>query len=108
MIIEGAKIKHVKSPNFISEMADQFNLAGLQTGAGGRVAMIIGRDQLDITQETMREIAPGQFQAQTDPEDLIMIRHVIANISIPLESAKALMVALGTAIAQLEQAPTAE
>ncbi|MHC8293592.1 hypothetical protein [Pseudomonas sp. LB3P58] len=105
MLVNGSKIPHVKSPNFISEMADSFNVAGLQTGSGSKISMIISRDQLDVTQETLVQQEIG-FQAQVQDGDLVLTKHVVANITIPLDSAKALVIALQTAIDQIPQAPS--
>ena len=88
MLSDGAKVKHIKSPNFISEMADSFNVAGLTTAAGSRITLVIGRDQLEITQETMIEVPGLGYRSQTLQEDMVLSRLVLANITIPLDAAK--------------------
>lgn len=101
MFKEGSKIKHIKSPNFISEMVDSFNVACTQTANGAKISLVVGRDILEITEETLVP-ASGGFQAQVLPESLVMSRYEVANLSIPLEAAKALVVALQGGIEQAE------
>lgn len=101
----GTKIKHVKTSNFISEMADQFNVAGTggETPDSHRIVLIAGRNEIDITEETLVEIAPGKIQAQTLPDGLTVSKKVFANITMTLDAAKQLVAALQQAIDQADQ-----
>lgn len=103
MLKNGSKVQHVQSSNFISEMVDSFNVSGIQTGAGAKVSVIVGRDVLSIREETL--VADGSgFRTEVLPEDLVLTRHIVANLSIPLENAKSLINALQTAVSQMEAA----
>ncbi len=103
MLENGSKVKHVLSSNFIAEMVDSFNVSGIHTGAGAKIAVVIGRDMLSVKQETLTARLGG-FSSEVLPEDMILTRHVVANLSIPIENAKSLISALQTAVAQLEAA----
>jgi hypothetical protein len=104
MVGPGAKIPHCKTANFISEMADQFNVAGIGShdGNSSRVVLIVGRNQLDISEEVFVEIAPGAMQPQTQVDAVSITRLVFANITMTLESAKMLVTTLEQGIAQAE------
>lgn len=102
MLANGLKIPHVHADNFISEMVDSFNVAAVQTGSGTKIAIIIGRDMLNIKQETMLQRGDG-FATQALQEDVALVRHVVANLTVPLESAKGFLEALRSTIAQLEE-----
>jgi len=85
-------------------MVDQFNVAGTGGDQPGsqRIILIVGRNEINITEETLVEIAPGTLQTQTLPESLVMTRKVFANFTMTLESAQGLVVALQQGIAQAE------
>lgn len=105
MLENGSKIKHVRSDNFIAEMVDSFNISAIQTAAGSKISLIVGRDMLSVNQETL-EAREGGFGTVVLPDDMILTRHVVANLSMPLDSAKQLLIALQTGIAQLESQAT--
>ncbi|VVN78755.1 hypothetical protein [Pseudomonas fluorescens] len=103
MLESGTKIKHVKAANFINEMADSFNVAILQTASGSKISLTVGRDYLDIAQETLAPVTDGVgFSSQVLNSDVTLNRLTIANLSIPLEAAKAMIAALQAAVAQVE------
>lgn len=104
MLGPGSVIPHVKAENFISEMVDQFNVAGIGSndGKSSRVILIIGRNQLDITEEVFVEIAPGAMQPQTHMDAVKLKRLVFANLTMTLDSAKALIHTLQQGIDQAE------
>lgn len=110
MLNAGTKIKHSKSQNFIAEMADQFNVVGTGGDNPGshRIIMIIGRNNIDITEETLIEVAPGKVQAQALPDSVVLSKTIFANITMTLESAEALVVALQQGINQAHQITNAE
>ncbi|VVO92998.1 hypothetical protein PS732_02456 [Pseudomonas fluorescens] len=103
MLADGSKVAHVQSSNFISEMVDSFNVSGIQTGAGAKISIIVGRDLISVRQETLISDGAG-FRSEVLPEDMILSRHIVANLSIPLENAKSLIQALQTAVSQVEAA----
>ncbi len=104
MFKEGTKIQHTQSPNCIHEMVDSFNVAGLQMGNGAKISLIMGRDTLRIREETLiPDPALAGFKSTILPDAMIMERMVVANLSIPLEAAKALVKALSEGIAQMEE-----
>lgn len=102
MLANGSKIPHVRSSNFISEMVDSFNVTAVQTNAGVKLAIIVGRDMVSIEQETMVQ-HPHGFVTEARPEDVKLVRHVVANLTVPLENAKSLISALQTTIARVEE-----
>ena len=101
MLANGSKIEHVRANNFIAEMVDSFNVSAIQTGSGAKISIVVGRDMLSLRQETLTE-QEGGFRTEVLPDDMVLSRHVVANLSIPLENAKQLIIALQTAIAQIE------
>ncbi len=101
MLGDGSKVEHIEARNFISEMVDSFNVSAIQTGSGAKISIVVGRDTLSVRQETL-VAQDGAFSAQVLPEDMILRRLVVANLSIPLENAKQLIVALQTAVGQVE------
>ncbi|MBV1814493.1 hypothetical protein KTT58_17250 [Pseudomonas viridiflava] len=104
MFKDGTKILHVQAQNCIYEMVDSFNVAGMQTGNGAKISVMMGRDTLKIREETLiPEPAVSGFKSTVLPDAMIMERMIVANISIPLEAAKALVKALNDGIAQMEQ-----
>ncbi|MBT1266406.1 hypothetical protein [Pseudomonas sp. VS38] len=103
MLENGSKIQHVQSNNYIVEMVDSFSVSGIQTGTGAKISVVVGRDTLSIRQETLVANENG-FRTEVLPEDMILTRHVVANLSIPLENAKSLIAALQTAVSQMEAA----
>ncbi|KTC59078.1 hypothetical protein [Pseudomonas savastanoi] len=104
MFKDGTKILHAQSPNCIYEMVDSFNVAGLQMGNGAKISLIVGRDTLKIREETLiPEPAFSGFKSTVLPDAMVMERLVVANLSIPLEAAKALVKALNDGIAQMEE-----
>lgn len=110
MLNIGTKIKHCKSPNFIAEMADQFNVVGTGGDNPGshRIILIVGRNEIDITEETLIEVAPGKIQAQALADAVVLSKTIFANITMTLESAEALVAALQQGINQARQMPNAE
>ncbi|CAB5644143.1 hypothetical protein [Pseudomonas asiatica] len=104
MIQGGTKLRHIKADNYITEMVDQFNVAGTGGDQPGsqRIILIAGRNEVEITEETLVEVTPGNLQAQTLPDAMVMTRKVYANLSMTLESAQGLVQALQQAIAQAE------
>lgn len=104
MVGPGSKVPHVKSANFISEMVDQFNVAGISSldGNGNRVVLIIGRNQIDIKEETFVEISPGAMQPQVEASAITVHKLIFANLSMTVQSAKQLIVALQQGIDQAD------
>ena len=87
-IKSGSKLEHVRAPGFISETVDQLVGLTYHSGHEHRFSMTFGRDQLQITQESLQEVAPGVFQAQVTPEDYTLTRVDFATLSMNLDSAK--------------------
>jgi len=101
MLTNGSKVEHVLANNFISEMVDAFNVSGIQTGVGAKISVIVGRDVLSVRKETLTANLGG-FRSEVLAEDMVLSRHVVANLTIPLENAKSLIAALQTAVMQME------
>lgn len=101
----GAKLKHIKSDRFISEVADQVNIAALQGNDGTtRVALIFARDVVDLLNETFT-INP---EDSTQPalaiatDDVQPYRLQLANITLTLAGAKRLVAALEQTFSNIE------
>lgn len=100
----GGKLVHVRAPGFINEPVDQ--LVGLNYNAGNehRFSMTFGRDQLQVNQESLTEIAAGVFQAQPTEEDYTLTRIDFATLTMNLGSVKRFRDALNQMIDAAESA----
>lgn len=90
MLVPGSKLKHVKSPSFVNEMVDSFNITAVHTGHGAKLMMSVGRDYVDVISETFVE-KDGGIVTEGRPEDSELVRYSVANLCIPMDSARSLM-----------------
>jgi hypothetical protein len=102
MFLEGKKLLHVKSPTFLNEMVDAFNVTVVHTGHGPKVMITAGRDSMDVHSETFAA-KDGGFTTIATEDDSSLVRYSVANLTIPMESAKGLVRALEESIAMYEQ-----
>lgn len=93
MFEPGQKLKHVKSPTFINEMVDAFNISAIHTGTGPKLMITAGRDSVDIISETFVQNAEG-VTTEGKEDDSTLIRYSVANLTIPLDAARGLAKAL--------------
>jgi hypothetical protein len=100
-MIEGEKLPHIQAPNFISEYADQIVGIGFGTGSESKVSLNFGRERIDILNETLKEISPGEFQSVIDRSNFSVTRQDFATISMSIEAAKR----LAEVLAQIISAP---
>ena len=86
-IKQGGKVAHIEAPNYINEYVDQLVGITYSSGAEHRFSMTFGRDRLQITGETLTEIAPGTYQTQPMEDDYTLARVDFATLSMNLDSA---------------------
>lgn len=103
MIEKGGKLKHVKSPTFVNEMVDSFNITAIHTGSGPKVMISAGRDSIDVIQETFVE-KDGALVTEAQEGDSILVRYAVANLTVPLESARSLAAVLQETIEKYDSA----
>ncbi|SDJ39597.1 hypothetical protein [Pseudomonas abietaniphila] len=89
----GSKLKHVKSPAFVNEMVDAFNVTAIHTGTGPKVMITAGRDTVDVLSETFVQ-KDGGITTEGKDDDSQLYRFSVANLTIPLEAARGLAKAL--------------
>ncbi|MQU28246.1 hypothetical protein GHO29_17345 [Pseudomonas helleri] len=103
--IPGTKLKHVKSDRFISEVADQVNIAVMQGNDGTtRLGLIFARDTLDLLNETFIASPenPNQIALSITPDDVQPFRLQLANLTLSLDAAKRLHMALQRTFQNIE------
>lgn len=67
IIKDGARLIHVKAPNYVNEVVDQFVALGYGAGQESKVALTFGKDILDVTHEVFRPQGDGvSFQTVVD------------------------------------------
>jgi len=92
IIENGTKLEHVKSENFVNEHVDQFVGIAFASGNELKVAITFGRDLMDLAFETFNSM-PGHenaFNTTVPPEAYTLSRLDVAQLSMPLETAKRL------------------
>lgn len=87
MFEKGNKLVHVKSPNFINEMVDSFSITAIHGGHGPKIMITAGRESVDIKNETFIENEKG-ITTEVGEGDSVMTRFTVANLAVPLESAR--------------------
>jgi predicted ATP-binding protein involved in virulence len=102
MFAEGTKLKHIKSPTFVNEMVDAFNITVIHTGHGPKVMVTAGRDSIDVQNETFITKDNGMATVVKE-DDSVLVRYTVANLTIPLESARSLAKALHESIALYDE-----
>lgn len=92
IIEDGTKLEHVKADNFINEHVDQFVGIAFASGNELKVAITFGRDLMDLAFETFTAMQGHEnaFNTTVPPEAFTLSRLDVAQLSMPLETAKRL------------------
>lgn len=101
-ITDGDELKHVTSPGFVNEEADQAVGFVFGSPTEPRISLTFGRDKITVESEVYKEVGKSLFQPQPHPAGFKTERVDFACLTMQLEAAKRLHALLSQMISDAE------